>query len=103
MDCEVAAFAGWIASIGGSNDGCAAIEIPDDIKLDPSDDPVATIVESTYPMFKNATNDPSYLNDRAILAPTLEVVEFINQYMSDLNSSEGRTYLSLDNTSKLDS
>ncbi|CAA0825480.1 PIF1 helicase [Striga hermonthica] len=81
---ELTTFAEWIASIGdgtvgGSNDGCAAIDIPEDIRLETSDDPIATIVESTYPMFKNATDDPSYLKDRAILAPTLEVVESINQ------------------------
>ncbi|CAA0841640.1 PIF1 helicase [Striga hermonthica] len=81
---ELTTFAEWIAStgdgtVGGSNDGCAAIDIPEDIQLETSDDPIATIVESTYPMFKNATDDPSYLKDIAILAPTLEVVESINQ------------------------
>ncbi|CAA0821051.1 PIF1 helicase [Striga hermonthica] len=76
-------FAEWIASIGhgtirGSNDSCAAIDILEDIQLKTLDDPIATIVESIYPMFKNATDDPSYLKDRAILAPTLEVVGSIN-------------------------
>ncbi|CAA0813494.1 PIF1 helicase [Striga hermonthica] len=103
---ELTTFAEWIASIGdgtvgGSNDGCAAIDIPEDIRLETSDDPISTIVESIYPMFKNATDDPSYLKDRAILAPTLEVVESINQYMSDMNSAEGRTYLSSDSVGVL--
>ncbi|CAA0812012.1 PIF1 helicase [Striga hermonthica] len=100
---EVARFAEWIASIGdgiigGPNDGCAIIDIPEDIMLVPSDDPIAQIVESTYPMFKQATDDPSYLKDRAILAPTLDVVESINEYMTSLNLSDGQTYLSSDST-----
>lgn len=30
------------------------------------------------------------------MAPTLDVVNSINEYMSDLNSAEGRIYLSCD-------
>ncbi|CAA0814777.1 PIF1 helicase [Striga hermonthica] len=104
---ELASFVDWIASIrdgtlGGSNDGCASIDILDDIILDPSDDPVATIMESIYPMFKNSTEDPSYLKDKVILAPSLEVVECISQYMSEMNSADVHTYLSSDSASKSD-
>ncbi|CAA0825166.1 PIF1 helicase [Striga hermonthica] len=105
---ELAAFADWIASIEdgtlrGKNDGFSPIDIPNDLLLEPSDDPVAKIVESTFPMFKNATDDPSYLKDRAILAPTLDIVESINEYMSSLNLTERRTYLCSYSTCKSDS
>ncbi|CAA0819992.1 PIF1 helicase, partial [Striga hermonthica] len=104
---ELRLFSEWLASIGdgtagGPNDGCADIDIPDDILLKSQGDPIASIVESTYPMFRSPGDDLSYLKDRAILAPTLDVVESVNEYMSSLNSSEGRTYLSSDNACKSD-
>ncbi|CAH9131269.1 unnamed protein product [Cuscuta epithymum] len=46
----------------------------------------------------------SYLGDRAILAPTLPVVEAVNGYMTALNVGEvSRIYLSSNNVSKVDS
>ncbi|KAK6115569.1 hypothetical protein DH2020_007838 [Rehmannia glutinosa] len=88
--------------LGGENDGSATIDTPEDIFLESNDDPISTIIESTYPMFKDAIEDPTYLKERAILAPTLDVVESINQYMTSLNTSEGQTYLSSDITCKSD-
>lgn len=41
-------------------------------------------------------NLQSYYNDRAILAPTLEVVNHINDYISNLVSGELCEYLSSD-------
>ncbi|CAA0824366.1 PIF1 helicase, partial [Striga hermonthica] len=104
---ELRNFSEWLANIGdgtvgGANDGSADIDIPDDFLLHSQGDPIGTIVESTYPMFRSAGDDLSYLKDRAILAPTLDVVESINEYMSSLNSSEGRTYLSSDTPCKSD-
>ncbi|KAL3633896.1 hypothetical protein CASFOL_022658 [Castilleja foliolosa] len=100
-------FSEWIASIGdgklGIDDDCAAsIEIPDDMLIKYSGDPITAIVEETYPMFRDSIDDPMFLKDRAILAPTLEMVDSINEYMNSLNSSEGYTYLSSDSTCKSD-
>ncbi|KAL3625913.1 hypothetical protein CASFOL_030442 [Castilleja foliolosa] len=97
----------WIASIGDGNvgvenDRCSSIEIPDDMLIKYSGDPIAAIVEDTYPMFRQSIDDPMFLKDRAILAPTLRVVDSINDYMNSLNSSEGYTYLSSDSTCKSD-
>ncbi|XP_057793329.1 uncharacterized protein LOC131009949 [Salvia miltiorrhiza] len=82
-------FAKWIASIGdgtigGPNDGEVEIELSDEILIKYSGDPIAAI-------------------ERAILAPTLNVVESINQYMVSLNECEGRKYLSSDRTCTTDS
>ncbi|XP_031132047.1 ATP-dependent DNA helicase PIF1-like [Ipomoea triloba] len=68
-----------------------------------STDPIKAIVESTYPSFSSIIDDPSYLQKRAILAPTLDVVHSINEYMSSLNTSDGITYLSCDSNCKSDS
>lgn len=68
-----------------------------------SRDPIATIVESTYPSYSNIFYDPTYLRKRAILAPTLDVVDSINEYMTSLNTYEGNTYFSFDSACKSDS
>ncbi|KAL3633226.1 hypothetical protein CASFOL_022753 [Castilleja foliolosa] len=67
-----------------------------------SGDQIADIVEPTYPMFRDSIDDSMFLKDRAILAPTLESVDAINEHMNSLNSSEGYTYLSSDTTCKSD-
>ncbi|XP_052204075.1 uncharacterized protein LOC127809351 [Diospyros lotus] len=96
-------FSEWIASIGngtigGPNDDNAVIDIPDNLLLNASDDPVASIVNNTYPNFTSNVNETKYLQGRAILAPTLNVVEIVNEYMISLNAAEAKTCLSLDTT-----
>ncbi|XP_019172007.1 PREDICTED: uncharacterized protein LOC109167446 [Ipomoea nil] len=98
---QVEQFAEWIAAIGdgttgASNEDCAEVEIPDEMLLSSTGDPIATIVESTFPMFQNGSCDNSFLESRAILAPTLDVVSAVNEYMSNMHEAESRTYLSCD-------
>lgn len=54
-------------------------------------------------MFCNGNIDQSYLDGRAILVPALDVVDQINEYMSDMNDVEGRRYLSCDTVCKSNS
>ncbi|XP_047953329.1 uncharacterized protein LOC125199313, partial [Salvia hispanica] len=73
-------FSKWIASIGDgvvgdSNDGYANINIPSDLLLKVDGDPLRTIVSSTYPNYMNHGELSSHLHDRAILAPTLDMVD----------------------------
>ncbi|XP_019195029.1 PREDICTED: uncharacterized protein LOC109188848 [Ipomoea nil] len=68
-----------------------------------SGDPIATIVDSTFPMFTNGTCDNTFLEKRAILAPTLDVVNSINEYMSNIHVAESRTYLSCDTVCRTES
>ncbi|XP_019184634.1 PREDICTED: uncharacterized protein LOC109179586 [Ipomoea nil] len=105
---EIADFAKWIANIGDgtigdSMDGESEINIPEQFLLNCGEDPIATIVDSTFPMFRSGHRDHEYLKDRAILAPTLDVVDTVNEYMNDYNNAEGRTYLSCDSVCKSDS
>lgn len=100
-------FFQWIRSIGdgtlsGSNDGRDIIDIPENILVKSFGDPVATVFEDSYPMFRDAPADPSYLKDRDILAPTLDIVETTNGYMSSSNSYDVQTYLSSYNSCKSD-
>ncbi|XP_019172653.1 PREDICTED: uncharacterized protein LOC109168053 [Ipomoea nil] len=104
---EIEEFAKWIANIGdgiiGSKlDGESDITVPEDLLLKCEDDPIATIVDSTFPNFRLGIADLSYLNHSAILAPTLDVLDAVNQYMNDHNPAEGKTYLSCDSVCKSD-
>jgi ATP-dependent DNA helicase PIF1 len=79
----------WILNVGEGNiaepnDGLADIEIPEDLLIPMSDNPIKSIVESTYPNFKEKFNDFTYLDSRAILASTIEVVDEINNYILSL-------------------
>ncbi|XP_019150201.1 PREDICTED: uncharacterized protein LOC109147018 [Ipomoea nil] len=101
-------FANWIASIGdgivdGHSDGNTEIVIPHDRLLPSDGDPITTIVESTFPMIMSGNADSSLLEGRAILAPTLDVVNSINEYMSDLHIGVSRTYYSCDSVCRSES
>uniref|UniRef100_A0A1S4B7Z3 ATP-dependent DNA helicase PIF1-like n=1 Tax=Nicotiana tabacum TaxID=4097 RepID=A0A1S4B7Z3_TOBAC len=82
--------------IGSSIDGIEKVQIPDDLLINNCDDPVSAIVESTYPDFFNHSSDIDYLQQRAILDPTLDMVESINEYTVSLNNSPEKTYLTSD-------
>ncbi|XP_031111962.1 uncharacterized protein LOC116015935 [Ipomoea triloba] len=77
-------FAKWIADIG---DGY-------------TDDPIAAIVENTFPNYETACTDSQFLLSRAILAPTLDVVDNINDYMNEMNKGDSKTYVSCDTVGK---
>ncbi|XP_019157983.1 PREDICTED: uncharacterized protein LOC109154704 [Ipomoea nil] len=53
-------------------------------------------------MFANGDTDPVHLLGRAILAPTLDVVNAINDYMTELHNDESRSYYSSDAVCKAD-
>ncbi|XP_019189229.1 PREDICTED: ATP-dependent DNA helicase PIF1-like [Ipomoea nil] len=105
---QIEKFATWIANIGDgtigeSLHGECEINIPEEFVLTCAEDPISTIVDSIFPMFRRGHSDIQYLKDRAILAPTLDIVDAVNEYMNDYNNSEGRTYLSCDSVCKSDS
>ncbi|XP_012853659.1 PREDICTED: uncharacterized protein LOC105973184 [Erythranthe guttata] len=85
-------------TIGDPNDGVVSIEIPDDLLIKESADPLASIVNETYPSFLENMDDISYLQHRAILAPTNEIVDVVNDYMLSLVPKEMKTYLSFYST-----
>ncbi|XP_019195884.1 PREDICTED: uncharacterized protein LOC109189728 [Ipomoea nil] len=100
-------FADWIANVGdgklgGRNDGYAEVEIPKHMLLSSGADDIKTIVHSTFPMFANGNTDPEHLLGRAILAPTLDVVNAVNDYMTELHNAESRSYFSSDAVCKAD-
>ncbi|CAH9101757.1 unnamed protein product [Cuscuta epithymum] len=103
-DCDVNAiqqFSDWTlkvgnATIGNVIDGDDVVDIPDDMLIATTGDPLASIVESTYPSLLENMSDPTFFQHRAILAPRNDVVDTINDYMISLMPGEMKTYLSFD-------
>ncbi|XP_070004772.1 uncharacterized protein [Nicotiana sylvestris] len=98
---ELRVFSDWVLAIGDgivgtSVEGNEKFLIPDDLLIKQSVDPTSAIVESTYPDFNSRCNNIGYLQQRAILTPTLDMVESINEYMISLNQSSEKSYLSSD-------
>lgn len=105
---ELRDFSEWILRIGdgiegGPNDGEATIEIPEDLLIkDVVGDPIDAIVQAIYPRILENLDDPKFFQDRAILAPTLECVELVNEHMLSLMAGEEKIYLSCDSICKSD-
>jgi hypothetical protein len=100
-------FAKWTLDIGDGKlgevqDGEALVEIPADLLVDSSGDHLGDIVRATYPDILEGMKDPTFFQNRAILAPTLEIVERVNNYVMDLMPGEEREYLSCDTVCKCD-
>lgn len=79
-------FGDWILKmgdgcLGGANDGEATVDIPDDLLITDNVNPFPSLVEFVYPSFLNNLQDSSFFQERAILAPTHEAVEVINEHL----------------------
>ncbi|XP_049371086.1 uncharacterized protein LOC125836036 [Solanum verrucosum] len=103
---ELRDFSNWILKVGdgsieSSIDGIDKVLIPNDLLINEYTNPIASIVESTYPDFITNCNDIEYLQQRAILAPTLDMVES-NQYMITLNHNPEKSYLRSDKICRSD-
>ncbi|XP_058741078.1 uncharacterized protein LOC131613424 [Vicia villosa] len=104
---ELAEFSKWILNVGDGkisepNDGLVDIEIPQDLLITNYEDPIKAIVENTYPNLVNVFQDVAYLQGKAILASTIEVVDKINHYVLDLIRGEEKEYLSYDSIDRTD-
>ncbi|XP_042027045.1 uncharacterized protein LOC121774197 [Salvia splendens] len=89
--------------VGGLNDGEVIIDLPFDIVLSNAGDPLKTIVEKIYPSYMDPEELSNCLHDCAILAPTLDVVDQVNQFMISMYQSQGRVCLNFDSISNSDS
>ncbi|KAK1360649.1 hypothetical protein POM88_045123 [Heracleum sosnowskyi] len=88
IDGKPVSFKDWVLSLG---DGLAPtyaldediepswVEIPKEVRVDYSGDPVKAIVDEIYPDLQHNHGDAEYLRRRAILTPLNEYVEKINR------------------------
>nr|GFA38487.1 ATP-dependent DNA helicase PIF1-like [Tanacetum cinerariifolium] len=86
--------------LGEANDGEMSIDVPEELLIDAVDDPVTSIIDFTYPNLLNDINNPTYFQEKAILAPTNEVVDIINDHLLNKFPEEEMVYLSCDSTDK---
>ncbi|KAK9047878.1 hypothetical protein SSX86_033160 [Deinandra increscens subsp. villosa] len=94
-------FSEWLLQLGegrlgGQNDGHAVITIPDDILIQDSPDPLQDLIQFAYPSILQNFNDPAYWKERAILAPTNEVVHDINDRLLSVIPGDEKEYFSSD-------
>jgi ATP-dependent DNA helicase PIF1 len=105
---NLADFARWILDIGDGKighieDGQSIVEIPADFLVHSVDNPIGDIIESIYPDILKNMFVPGFFEDKAILAPTLEIVEEINNYVLSLMPGDAKEYLSSDSITRCDS
>jgi ATP-dependent DNA helicase PIF1 len=86
---DIKKFSDWLLKVGEGklsepNDGYADINIPKQLLILDYADPIQAIVNSTYPDLVSHYKSPKFLQERAILASTIEVVEQINSYVLSL-------------------
>nr|GFA31085.1 ATP-dependent DNA helicase PIF1 [Tanacetum cinerariifolium] len=77
---EIQEFADWILEIGngkvgGANDGASTIVFPDNMLIPETDDDVGAIIDDTYPNLLQNLYNPSFFQEKAILAPTHEMAD----------------------------
>ncbi|KAF8106540.1 hypothetical protein N665_0138s0029 [Sinapis alba] len=99
---ELESFSKWILDIGDGkinlpNDGQVEIDIPSDLLIKNSgEDSIQTIAKEVYgESFQTSTNKDLYRH-RAILTPTNDEVDKINDYMLSQLPGEEKVYLSSD-------
>ena len=86
--------------IGEGVDGFNEVSILNSLLLPQTSDPIRAVVEATYPFLLDNLANNSYFNNRAILAPTLDMVNEINQYMCALLPGEQMEFTSNDSLYK---
>ncbi|XP_027184152.1 ATP-dependent DNA helicase PIF1-like [Coffea eugenioides] len=98
-------FSKWILDLGegklpaisfDDEDESTWIEIPDDLLIPQDTDCIHCIIDSTKPDLLANYNNASYLRNRAILAPTNDVVDEVNSVILSSILGHSRIYLSAD-------
>jgi len=86
-------------SIGDGNDasdenGEMKVEIPEDLLISDTTNPLMSRIDFVYADLNDNLGDPLFFQERGILTPTLDSVEFVNKYMMSLIPGEEKKYLS---------
>jgi ATP-dependent DNA helicase PIF1 len=76
------------------------IEIPDELLLKFDGDKIACMVDVVYPDIQSMYMDIACLRERAILTPTNDIADTINNHIVFLIPDEERQYLSADSILK---
>src|ERR1044071_2809586 len=97
---ETKAFANWLLELGEGKVGESIhddefdVEIPDDLLIKGTSDPISRLIDFVYPSLIQLYKDKDYFGEQAILAPTNEVVHDINERLLALFPGDEVEYLS---------
>ncbi|KAD4981855.1 hypothetical protein E3N88_18526 [Mikania micrantha] len=94
-------FAKWLldvgeGNVGGCNDGDVLIDIPNDLVISNSSDALFDLIDFVYSSIAQNYTHPTFFQERAILAPTNEVVQQINDQLLSMFPRAENEYLSSD-------
>ncbi|XP_058729905.1 uncharacterized protein LOC131601957 [Vicia villosa] len=100
---EVKEFSDWMLDIGNgkqaSNEsGESTLHIPEDLLVTDSHNPLLCLVELTYPNLLQNMNNLKYYEERALLSPTHDSVDIVNDFVLSLIPGDEKEYLSADST-----
>ncbi|KAK1650868.1 hypothetical protein QYE76_068673 [Lolium multiflorum] len=105
---EISLFSNWVLDLGegklpvvprGDGADSNLVDIPADLLIQTEGDHIAAIISAVYTDFDSNFQDPLYLRQRVVLAPTNELAEAVNIRVLDMLPTEGREYLSSDSKS----
>ncbi|XP_038719916.1 uncharacterized protein LOC120012542 [Tripterygium wilfordii] len=107
---SMAVFAQWILDVGDGQVPYVSIEdgeeepswirIPDELLLKSNGDLLDSIIAEIYDNLENSYNNTEYLNERAIITGTNDIVAMINTRVLALLRTDERTYYSFDSVCK---
>jgi hypothetical protein len=101
---ELAEFNQWMLNIGEGNIPTTAkgdnepfwIKIPKEFVIMPPKNAITSLIETIYPNLATRFNDMDYLSERAVLTPTNEVVDNVNDVVVSMVPRHEKEYLSCD-------
>ncbi|KAK1416261.1 hypothetical protein QVD17_32050 [Tagetes erecta] len=104
---ETKKFSKWLldlgeGKVGDPNDGETIIDIPEDLLITDRTDPISSLINFVYPSILENFTQRNFFQERAILAPTNEVVQEINDHLLGLFPGEEKEYLSSDSVCQSD-
>jgi len=78
------------------------VEIPEGLLISDTTNPLMSLIDFVFPDLNDNLGDPLFFRERGILAPTLDSVEHVNEYMMSLIPGEEKEYLSSDSVYRSD-
>ncbi|GAU29146.1 hypothetical protein TSUD_59130 [Trifolium subterraneum] len=87
---------------GGDENGEVVIKIAEELCVLQHNNPLLSLVDFVYPNIVNCLGKTNFFEDEAILAPTLEVVQEVNDFLLSMIPGESRDFLSCDTPCKSD-
>ncbi|XP_076883658.1 uncharacterized protein LOC143532501 [Bidens hawaiensis] len=83
-------------NVGGLNYGKATIDIPNDLLINDSSDPIQSLIDFVYPSILQNIENIDFFRERALLAPTNEDIQDINDRLLSFFPGDEKEYLSSD-------